>query len=67
MDLTKVSDIIQSRTMETFFPLIATAVLYFIIANVLTGTLSYCKKKITPKRRPCKNNGENRHDYDSPP
>lgn len=59
LDLTKVSDIIRSRTMEAFFPLIATAILYFVIANVLTGVLSYCEKKTNPKRRPRKINGVN--------
>ena len=31
-DLTKMSDIIRSRTYEAFFPLIATAIIYFILA-----------------------------------
>ncbi|MCI8563297.1 MAG: ABC transporter permease subunit, partial [Lachnospiraceae bacterium] len=35
-DLTKVSDIIRSRTMEAFFPLIMTAVIYFAVANIMT-------------------------------
>ncbi len=35
-DLTKISDIIRSRTYEAFFPLIATAVLYFLLAWLLT-------------------------------
>lgn len=57
MDLTKVTDIIRSRTMEAFFPLIATAVLYFIIAYVLTVALSYCERKANYKHRPRKING----------
>lgn len=32
MDLTRVSDIIRSRTYEAFFPLIATAIIYFGLA-----------------------------------
>lgn len=51
-DLTKVSDIIRSRTLEAFFPLIATAVLYFIIANLLTLLLSLLEIHLDPKRRP---------------
>ena len=51
-DLTKVSDIIRSRTLEAFFPLIATAVLYFIIANILTLVLSLVEVRLDPKRRP---------------
>lgn len=50
-DLTKVSDIIRSRTLEAFFPLIATAVLYFVIANVLTMALSFIEIRLDPKRR----------------
>lgn len=51
-DLTKVSDIIRSRTLEAFFPLIATAVLYFLIANVLALLLSLVEFRLDPKRRP---------------
>ena len=35
-DLTKVSDIVRSRTYEAFFPLIATAIIYFLLAGCLT-------------------------------
>lgn len=51
-DLTKVSDIIRSRTLEAFFPLIATAVLYFLIANILALLLSLVEFRLDPKRRP---------------
>ncbi len=50
-DLTKASDIIRSRTLEAFFPLIATAVIYFLVANVLTMLLSRVEVKLDPKRR----------------
>ncbi len=50
-DLTKVSDIIRSRTLEAFFPLIATAVIYFLVANILTILLSRLEIKLDPKRR----------------
>ena len=50
-DLTKVSDIIRSRTLEAFFPLIATAVIYFIVANILTMLLSRLEISLDPKRR----------------
>ncbi|HWS41929.1 MAG TPA: ABC transporter permease subunit [Pseudoflavonifractor sp.] len=50
-DLTKVSDIIRSRTLEAFFPLIATAVIYFLVANVLTMLLSRLEIGLDPKRR----------------
>lgn len=50
-DLTKVSDIIRSRTMEAFFPLIATAVIYFAVANGMTAVLSLVEKRLEPKRK----------------
>lgn len=50
-DLTKVSDIIRSRTMEAFFPLIATAVIYFLISNLLTMLLSWAEFRLDPGRR----------------
>ena len=34
-DLTKMGDIVRSRTYEAFFPLIAVAVFYFILAGIL--------------------------------
>ena len=34
-DLTKVSDIVRSRTYEAFFPLIAAAIIYFVIAIIM--------------------------------
>lgn len=51
-DLTKASDIIRSRTMEAFFPLIVTAVIYFVIANLMTAVLSLVQIRIDPKHRP---------------
>ncbi len=50
-DLTKVSDIIRSRTLEAFFPLIATAVIYFLVANLLTMLLSWVELSLDPKHR----------------
>ena len=50
-DLTKVSDIIRSHTMDAFFPLIATAVIYFMVANLMTGILTCAERRIDPKRR----------------
>ncbi len=50
-DLTKMSDIIRSRTYEAFFPLIATAIIYFILAYVLTLVIDIALKKIDPKNR----------------
>ena len=50
-DLTKATDLIRSRTFEAFFPLILTAVLYFILAWGLTLLLGLAEKKIDPRRR----------------
>lgn len=53
-DLTKMSDIIRSRTYEAFFPLIATAVIYFVIAHLLASGLSYLEFRLNPKNRRAK-------------
>lgn len=61
-DLTKASDIIRSRTYEAFFPLIATALIYFIMAFLLTRTLKIIEKKLDPKRKRKKLKGVQLHD-----
>ena len=50
-DLTKVSDIIRSRTYEAFFPLIVTAIIYFLIAWILTSLLNLIEVRIDPRKR----------------
>ena len=50
-DLTKATDLIRSRTFEAFFPLILTAVLYFLLAWCLTSLLGLVERKIDPRRR----------------
>ncbi len=50
-DLTKVSDIIRSRTYEAFFPLIVTAVIYFLVAWALTSLLNLIEVRIDPRKR----------------
>ena len=49
-DLTKMSDLIRSRTYEAFFPLITTAAIYFVISWLLTLLLRYVEIKIEPDR-----------------
>ncbi len=49
-DLTKASDIIRSRTYEAFFPLITTAIIYFIISWLLTRILTALQRWIEPKK-----------------
>ncbi|MCX6269836.1 MAG: ABC transporter permease subunit [Bacteroidetes bacterium] len=50
-DLTKASDIIRSRTFDAFFPLIMVAVLYFVIAWLLTLALDYLEISADPKQK----------------
>ena len=49
-DLTKMSDIIRSRTYEAFFPLIATAIIYFLLSGILTQVLKLVEVRIKPDR-----------------
>lgn len=44
-DLTKVSDIIRSRTFDAFFPLIVISIIYLILAWLLGLLLDYLHKK----------------------
>lgn len=39
LDLTKMSDLIRGRTYEPFFPLIATAIIYYLIIWLVTALL----------------------------
>lgn len=50
-DLTKMGDIIRSNTYEAFFPLIATAVIYFVLTWIVASLLNIVKRKFEPKRR----------------
>lgn len=51
LDLTKISDLVRSRTYEAFFPLIVTAIMYFIISAILTRIVTWLEHRIDPKRR----------------
>ena len=62
-DLTKASDIIRSRTYEAFFPLIATAVIYFLIAYAFVFVLKRVGIRLDPKSRPRRIKGVNINDY----
>ena len=54
-DLTKMGDIIRSNTYEAFFPLIAVAVIYFLITWGASALLNIVRIKLEPKRRKNKN------------
>ncbi len=51
LDLTKISDLVRSRTYEAFFPLIITAIMYFVISAVLTKIVTFVEKSIDPRHR----------------
>ena len=51
-DLTRAGDLIRARTMDAFFPLIATAVIYFIVCRLLAKLLSLLAAKIDVNNRP---------------
>ena len=51
VDLTKASDIIRSRTYEAFFPLLFTALVYFILCAILVWLLRMVEKRIDPSMR----------------
>ncbi len=50
-DITKISDIIRSRTYEAFFPLIITTIIYFVMVSLFTVLISFLEKKLNPKNR----------------
>ena len=50
-DLTKMSDIIRSRTYEAFFPLITTALIYFFLAWIIALVLGFVLRQIDPRTR----------------
>lgn len=50
-DLTKVGDIIRSATYESFFPLIAVALIYFLLAYALTFLLKLLMRKVLPSHK----------------
>ncbi|MBR5336427.1 MAG: ABC transporter permease subunit [Lachnospiraceae bacterium] len=47
-ELTKVTDIIRSRTFDAFLPLITTAVIYFVISALLVKLLKIAQIKVAP-------------------
>ena len=50
-DLTKVSDIIRSRTFQAFFPLVSTALIYFAVIALASWALARASRRFDPKRR----------------
>ena len=50
-DLTKVSDLVRARTYEAFFPLIATAIIYYFLTLALTRLIRRVNILTDPRRR----------------
>lgn len=51
-DLTKVSDMIRSRSYEAFFPIVFSAAIYFLLSFALTMPLRRLAGRINPEPRP---------------
>ena len=50
-DLTKMGDIVRSRTYEAFFPLIAVTIIYFLLEGLLGIMINKIGINVDPKRR----------------
>jgi len=50
-DVTRVSDIIRSRTFDAFFPLLVATVIYLVLAWLLTWLLDKVEISVDPKRK----------------
>ena len=50
-DLTKVSDIVRSRTYEAFFPLIVSAIIYYLMAVIMSLLVKKIEIRINPAGR----------------
>lgn len=53
-DVTKIGDIIRSRTFEPFFPLITVAIIYFLLAALLIFVVRRIENALNPRRRKSK-------------
>ncbi len=51
-DLTRASDFIRSRTMDAFFPIVSTAIIYFLISLFLTWLLRRIVARLDMTNRP---------------
>lgn len=50
-DLTRASDLIRSRTYDAFFPLIVTAIIYFVLAWLLTVIVNKIQIRFLPNEK----------------
>lgn len=51
MDLTRAGDIIRSRTLDAFFPLIIVTIVYFFLSRIAGRALDALNRKVTPKSK----------------
>jgi polar amino acid transport system substrate-binding protein len=56
-DLTRASDLIRARTMDAFFPLVSTAIIYFLICRLLAWGMKILAKRLDVTSRPRKIGG----------
>ena len=49
-DLTKMSDIVRSRSYDAFFPLLVSTLIYFLLARLITWLMDLLLSRIQPKR-----------------
>lgn len=62
IDLTKATDLIRSASFQTFFPLITSAIIYFLLATILIVFVRILDKSINPyHRHEVKIRRENKH------
>ena len=57
-DLTKMGDIIRSNTYEAFFPLMAVALIYFLLTWGISALLGFIIRKTDPRRKEKKKNAK---------
>ena len=51
LDLTKMGDIVRSRTYEAFFPLITVTIIYFLLEGLFGRLISRIEVRLDPKKR----------------
>lgn len=56
-DLTRASDLIRARTMDAFFPLVSTAIIYFLFCRLLAWVLAKIAARLDVTNRPRKIEG----------
>ena len=51
MDLTRASDLVRSRTLLAFFPLVSVAIVYFILVAGLSSAVNRMEKRLAKSDR----------------